>query len=111
MSIKGSQIIAALVVGLGATLSAGSFATPFGSLEEYLAGYSITGRRLAGLRVPATIITAADDPIVPVVDLQHVAASPNLHARVTPRGGHCGFLTGLCGDTWAENAVVAHLTR
>ena len=85
--------------------------TPFGSLEEYLDGYSITGRRLAALSVPATLITAADDPIVPVADLKHVAASPNLRALVTPRGGHCGFLTGLCADTWAENAVIAHLTR
>lgn len=85
--------------------------TGFGSLEEYLDGYSITGRRLAALEVPATIITAADDPIVPVADLKRVAASAGLQARVTPRGGHCGFLTGLRGDTWAEDAVVGHLTR
>ncbi len=64
-----------------------------------------------GLAVPATIITAADDPIVPVADLKRLAASRTLRAVVTPRGGHCGFLTGVLGDTWAENAVVAHLTR
>jgi predicted alpha/beta-fold hydrolase len=83
--------------------------TEFKSLEEYLDGYSITGPRLAGLTVPATIITAADDPIVPVADLTRLAASANLRALVTPRGGHCGFLNGLSGDTWAENAVVAQL--
>jgi len=83
--------------------------TEFNSLEEYLDGYSITGPRLAGLTVPATIITAADDPIVPVADLTRLAASANLRALVTPRGGHCGFLNGLSGDTWAENAVVAQL--
>lgn len=85
--------------------------TEFGSLEEYLDGYSITRGRLAGLRVPATIITAADDPIVPVADLEHVAAATALRAVVTPRGGHCGFLTGLTADSWAQDAVVAHLTR
>ena len=85
--------------------------TEFGSLDEYLDGYSITRGRLAALSVPATIITAADDPIVPVADLQHVAAGTSLRAVVTRRGGHCGFLTGLTGDTWAEDAVVAHLTR
>ena len=85
--------------------------TEFGTLEEYLDGYSITGERLAQLAVPATIITAADDPIVPVEDLQRVAAGTNLRTVVTARGGHCGFLTGLLGDTWAENAVVAQLTR
>jgi uncharacterized protein len=85
--------------------------TDFGSLEEYLDGYSITGERLARLTVPATIITAADDPIVPIADLTRVAAGQHLRTVVTARGGHCGFLTGLLGDTWAENAVVAHLTR
>ncbi|MGC1457314.1 MAG: alpha/beta fold hydrolase [Steroidobacteraceae bacterium] len=85
--------------------------TEFNSLEEYLDGYAITGRRLAGLAVPATIITAADDPIVPVGDITRLAASSNLRALVTPCGGHCGFLLGLSGDTWAENAVVAQLAR
>jgi predicted alpha/beta-fold hydrolase len=85
--------------------------TEFNSLEEYLDGYAITGRRLAGLTVPATIITAADDPIVPVGDITRLAASANLRALVTPCGGHCGFLRGLSGDTWAENAVVAQLAR
>jgi hypothetical protein len=85
--------------------------TDFGSLEEYLDGYAITGDRLARLAVPATIITAADDPIVPVADLQRVATGTNLRTVVTPRGGHCGFLTGLLGDTWAEDTVVAQLLR
>jgi uncharacterized protein len=85
--------------------------TDFGSLEQYLDGYAITGERLARLAVPATIITAADDPIVPVADLAHLAVGRNLRTLVTARGGHCGFLTGLLADTWAENAVVAHLTR
>jgi hypothetical protein len=85
--------------------------TAFDTLEQYLDGYSITGQRLAGLAVPATIITAADDPIVPVADLKRLAAAATLRAVVTARGGHCGFLTGVLGDTWAENAVLAHLAR
>ncbi len=85
--------------------------TDFGTLEEYLDGYAITGQRLAALAAPATIITAADDPIVPVADLKRLAASSNLRLVVTPFGGHCGFLNGFSGDTWAENAVVGHLLR
>jgi predicted alpha/beta-fold hydrolase len=85
--------------------------TDFRSLEEYLDGYAITGDRLARLTVPATIITAADDPIVPVADLQRVAAGTSLRTVVTAHGGHCGFLMGLLGDTWAENAVIGQLTR
>ena len=85
--------------------------TSFNSLEEYLDGYSLTGARLLSLAVPATLITAADDPIVPVADLQRLAPAPQLRILVPPLGGHCGFITGLSGDTWAENAVVAHLAR
>lgn len=85
--------------------------TDFNSLEEYLDGYSITGARLATLQAPATLITAADDPIVPVADLGRLARTPKLRTLVPPHGGHCGFLNGLSGDTWAENAVIAHLTR
>jgi uncharacterized protein len=85
--------------------------TGFESLEGYLDGYAITGRRLAGLAVPTTIITAADDPIVPVADLRRLAAPASLRALVTPFGGHCGFLAGLSRDTWAENAVLEHLLR
>jgi predicted alpha/beta-fold hydrolase len=84
--------------------------TEFSTLEEYLDGYSITGRRLAGLTARATIITAIDDPIVPVADLKRVAAASKLRAVVTPYGGHCGFLNGFSGETWAERAVVEHLT-
>jgi predicted alpha/beta-fold hydrolase len=84
--------------------------TDFGTLEEYLDGYSITGPRLANLTVRSTIITAIDDPIVPVADLKRLAASANLRAVVTPFGGHCGFLNGFIGETWAERAVALHLT-
>jgi uncharacterized protein len=85
--------------------------TGYASLGEYLDGYSITGQRLASLEVPSTIITAADDPIVPVADLQHLATTASLRTVVTPHGGHCGFLTGTLGDTWAENVVVEQFTR
>ena len=39
--------------------------TEFGSLEDYLNGYAITGSRLAHLEVPSSIITSLDDPIIP----------------------------------------------
>ncbi len=43
--------------------------TEFPSLDDYLNGYSITGGRLARLEVPANIITALDDPIIPAHSL------------------------------------------
>ena len=40
--------------------------TDFGSLEHYFDGYSIAGERLAALQVPARILMAEDDPVIPV---------------------------------------------
>jgi uncharacterized protein len=84
--------------------------TPYGSLEEYLTGYSITGDKLASLRVPANLITAYDDPIVPVSGLQRLSRLPNLTVTVTRHGGHCGFFDQLAGPTWLESRVVADLS-
>ncbi len=83
--------------------------TQFGSLEEYLDGYSITGRRLAGLAVPTTIITSRDDPIIPAGGLERLAQQPSLRIVVTRFGGHCGFLDRLTGPTWVERRVLAEL--
>jgi uncharacterized protein len=83
--------------------------TEFASLEEYLDGYAIVGPRLARLAVPATIITALDDPIIPARDLERLAPIATLRVIVTKRGGHCGFIerTGAC--TWAELKAATEL--
>jgi len=66
--------------------------TEYATLQEYLSGYAITGARLATLAAPARLLTAADDPIIPAGDLQHLAASPQLEIVRTRHGGHCGFI-------------------
>ncbi len=83
--------------------------TNFGSLEEYLDGYSITGGRLAGLEVPTTLITSLDDPIIPAGALERLARPPALRVVVTRFGGHCGFLDRLTGPTWVERRILAEL--
>lgn len=83
--------------------------TDFASLEEYLDGYSITGRRLLGLEAPATIITSRDDPIIPAGGLERLAHPPSLRIVVTRFGGHCGFLDRLTGPTWVERRILAEL--
>jgi hypothetical protein len=39
--------------------------TSFGSLQAYFDGYSIAGDRLSSLQVPADILMAQDDPVIP----------------------------------------------
>jgi uncharacterized protein len=81
--------------------------TEFPSLDEYLNGYSITDGRLEQLSVPARIITALDDPIIPAHSLQRLTRVGSLQLTVTRHGGHCGFLERLSGPTWVERKIVA----
>jgi predicted alpha/beta-fold hydrolase len=63
------------------------------------------------IAVPALVLTAQDDPFVPVEPFseQAVTANPHVSVRVTPHGGHCAFLEGNAVDYdgyWAEREIV-----
>jgi len=81
--------------------------TDFKSLGDYLNGYTITGSRLATLRFPASVLLAEDDPMIPAGDLARLAPSPYLGVVRTRHGGHCGFVDGLNGPSFADRFVVA----
>jgi predicted alpha/beta-fold hydrolase len=83
--------------------------TDFGTLDNYLNGYSIAGDRLAGLNVPATILTAVDDPIIPIADFQSLTLSPTTELEVAPAGGHCGFIRDFSLRSWTEDYIAAKL--
>ena len=84
--------------------------TGFGSLDDYLNGYSITGSRLSRLAVPAMVITALDDPIIPASGLAKIARPTLLKLIVTRLGGHIGFMDHMSEPTWAERRIVQELT-
>ena len=83
--------------------------TTFGTLENYLDGYSIAGDTLADLRIPATILTAADDPVIPVAEFHELKLARTTELVIVPHGGHCGFIRDMSLRSWAEDFVVAHL--
>jgi predicted alpha/beta-fold hydrolase len=83
--------------------------TEFGTLEHYLDGYSIAGDRLAALQVPVRILTAEDDPIIPVADFRALQLPVHSRLEIAPHGGHCGFLPGLRGRSYAEDFIADEL--
>jgi uncharacterized protein len=85
--------------------------TEFPNLDAYLAGYAITGERLETIEAPATLITSADDPIIPVGDIEHLARPRHLSVTITRHGGHNGFLDHLSHSTFADRAVVNAFER
>jgi predicted alpha/beta-fold hydrolase len=79
--------------------------TDFPTLTDYLSGYAITGGRLASLSVPAFLLSAADDPIIPIADLERLAPCALLHIRITEHGGHCGFVDRLGAPGYGERFI------
>jgi predicted alpha/beta-fold hydrolase len=68
------------------------------------------------IRVPALVITAADDPFVPVEPFRdpRVTSNPHIRLIVTPHGGHCGFVGDASASRdgyWAEERIVEFALR
>ena len=76
--------------------------TDFADCASYLDGYSITGARLQTLGVPARILAAEDDPIIPTADLVRLSPTPLLRITRTAHGGHCGFLSGIFAPAYSD---------
>lgn len=79
----------------------------FASAEEYFEGYSIAADRLAALTIPSTLLTSADDPVVPVADFYRLPPNPAIELIVTRHGGHCGFLKNWRMESAAEDLIAA----
>lgn len=85
--------------------------TPYANTPEYLAGYTLTGAALADLQVPATILAALDDPVIPAVDLDRLDASVPLELLTTAHGGHCGFVADASLRCWLDDALLGLIER
>lgn len=83
----------------------------FDGAESYFQAYSVAGGRLAGLAVPASVLMAADDPVIPLEDFHHWELPAHSRLEVLPWGGHCGFLHNLRGDGWSERWLVHRLLQ
>ena len=83
----------------------------FEDAEKYFAGYSVAGNTLAGMQVPVTVLTAADDPVIPVADFGPLREVPNLELLVSAHGGHCGFLRNWRFDSVAEQLILSRFQQ
>jgi predicted alpha/beta-fold hydrolase len=66
---------------------------------------------LAALEIPTTVLTSADDPVVPVADYYQLAANPQLEILVTKYGGHCGFLKNWKLESLAEDLILQRVLQ
>lgn len=81
--------------------------TDFDSLEAYLDGYSVAGKALEALQIPATILTARDDPVIPVNAFEQLQLPPNIELDIARFGGHCGFIRGWDMTSFTDGYIAA----
>jgi len=67
------------------------------------------------ISVPALILTAQDDPFVPVASFRApaIAGNPHIELVATEWGGHCGFISRENGNEryWAEARMIEFCNR
>lgn len=67
-------------------------------------------RVVAQIRVPTLILSAEDDPFIPLAPFRDLAVTGNPHITVvlTRHGGHCGYVSAVDGEErfWAEARAV-----
>ncbi len=86
--------------------------TGYTDMAAYLQAYTITTGALMNAPSPLAIITAADDPVIPISDFADLSTAGSLRALdITAHGGHCGFIENLQLQSWAERRVLALLER
>ena len=77
----------------------------FSNYREYFKQYTLTGQVLASLAFPVTIITSADDPVVPIEDFRRLPSTLRPSISVQDFGGHCGFLDPFPFGCWYERRI------
>jgi predicted alpha/beta-fold hydrolase len=86
--------------------------TEYGAMQPYLDAYTLTPDLLLQAPSPLAIITAADDPVIPLADFSGLRAERALqHFEVTRHGGHCGFIENIGLQSWAESRVLDLFAR
>lgn len=83
--------------------------TDFATIDDYFDGYSVAGGRLGALEVPADILMAADDPVIPLEEFRQLADAPRVRLEIAAHGGHCGFIDRPALDGYAERWVARML--
>ena len=64
-------------------------------LFEYFNSYTLNDLFFKSVRVPTTILTSMDDPVIPWKEFSEIPPSSYLEVVIESKGGHCGFIEDL----------------
>ena len=77
----------------------------FPTAQAYFDAYALMGTAIADINTPTTIVTAEDDPIIPINDFYDLELNEHIRMLIHPHGGHNGFITGFKLQSWYENMI------
>lgn len=77
----------------------------FNSAVQYFREYSLLKDAVNDLAVDTTIITAQDDPIIPVEDFYQLELNERTNLSIHDFGGHNGFIDGFFLKSWYEQQL------
>ena len=78
----------------------------FPTAQAYFDAYAVRGPAIAEVHTPTTIVTAEDDPIIPIKDFYDLKLNEYIRLIIHPHGGHNGFIAGFNLQSWYENMII-----
>ncbi len=84
--------------------------TQYPHTQAYFDSYAVTPAMLSTLQTPVSLISAVDDPVVPVATLHPFARlTPYVQLYLQPYGGHVGFIDLFPFRRWVAEAALSIL--
>jgi predicted alpha/beta-fold hydrolase len=80
--------------------------TDYAGTREYFQAYSIQPELTRQITLPLTILTAEDDPIIPIEEFQQLKPSASTDVIILEHGGHNGFIESLFQPAWYDRYLL-----
>lgn len=78
---------------------------PASDAKSYLDGYRVTDSVIHNISVPTEILTAIDDPVIPVQDIRNLPKTPYINTTILQHGGHCGFIEDMRMSSYVDKFI------
>lgn len=84
----------------------------FGTADNYYATQSSI-RFLPSIRIPALLVQAKDDPMIPfsIFSDPRVTGNPHIEVHAVEHGGHLGFLADSAPRFWVDRVILKWITE
>lgn len=96
---------------MGLTVAIMPWYPEYADYRLYFNEYTLLGDAFRQLSMPVTIVTAEDDPFIPVSDFRRLEKNPHLQLLIQRYGGHCGFLEFFPYACWYDHLIDRTIQR